>query len=381
MNFSELFSYLISQKTISKSSNKKLMIFIGNLLSKKGIEFKLLEGSPEQYNLYAIIGPKTDGGILLSGHTDVVPTDGQNWFTDPYKLVLKKNKYFGRGTCDMKGFIAIALELIAKIKPNDLKKPLHLVLSYDEEIGCVGIQKLVPFLKKLNPKPSFCIVGEPTGMKLVNQHKGKKNYLVEFHGVEAHSSLVDNGVNAITYCSEFIQYLEVLQKNVLNDRKRKNEKFSPPYSTINVGVINGGIALNIIPKFCRVEFEIRDLPGEQINTIIKGINSFIKSLEKRMKQKNKDCYINFLNNNNFPPLQTNNNKKIIGMALKKLKTNSVNSVSFGTEAGVFNQLGIETIVCGPGNIEQAHKPNEFLEKSQIEKCRKFLDNILQYLYK
>jgi len=378
MNFNTLLSKLISFKTISTTSNKELMYFVKEYLSKSNIKCELLEGSKGQFNLYSRIGPNQDGGILFSGHTDVVPTEGQSWNSNPFKLIKKKNRFYGRGTCDMKSFIAVSLDLVSKININNLKKPIHLIFSYDEEIGCVGIQKIVPFIKKLNPKPMYCIVGEPTGMKVVNEHKGKKNFLVQFNGVEAHSSLIHNGVNSINFCTEFIEFLKDLQKSI--STSSKNSKYNPPYSTINVGLIKGGIALNIIPKYCEIEFEIRDTPEINSDKILKKIKNYLKLLEKKMKKINKKCFITFKNTNDFPPLKTDEKKKIIQMALQKLKSNSINSVSFGTEAGVFNKLGLETIVCGPGNIEQAHKPNEYIEESQIIKCQNFLKNIIKYLY-
>ena len=378
MNFINLFSKLISYKTVSRTSNEKLMLFIKNYLLDFNIKSELLEGSKGQFNMYSRVGPNKDGGLILSGHTDVVPTEGQNWETEPFCLTKKGNKFYGRGTCDMKGFIAVVLDLIPKIQIKKLKKPIHLIFSYDEEIGCVGIQKIVPFLKKLKPKPSFCIVGEPTGMNLVNEHKGKKNFSIEFKGIEAHSSLVENGVNAISYGVEFIKFLENLQTEI--KAISTNNKFNPPYSTINVGTMEGGIALNIIPKFCKIEFEIRDIPGINTNDLIKRITEFSKLLELKMKKQNKKCSISLKNTNNFPPLKTNENKKIIQMALKKLKSNSLNSVSFGTEAGVFDKLNFETIVCGPGDIQQAHKPNEFIDELQLTKCRNFLESFFHHLY-
>jgi len=378
MNAIDILSKLISFKTISESTNKELSKYISQYLARYKIKSQLFEGNPNQFNLYAKIGPNVDGGIILSGHTDVVPTDGQNWSTNPFKLVKKKNKLFGRGSCDMKGFIAVVLSLVPKIEISKLKKPLHLIFSYDEEIGCIGIQKLIPFLKTLKPKPDFCIVGEPTEMKLVNMHKGKKNFLVSFNGVESHSSLIENGVNSIDYCGEFINFLKDLQKDLI--KKKNNKKFYPPYPTINIGKIQGGIAVNIIPKECELEFEIRDTPNLNTEKTIKKIKDFLKRIEKKMKAKNKSCSVVFKMLNNFPPLETNEKKKIINLVLDKLKSNSVNSVSFGTEAGVFNKVGFETIVCGPGSIEQAHKPNEYIEEKQLKKCDEFLTKIIDFLY-
>jgi acetylornithine deacetylase len=278
----------------------------------------------------------------------------------------------------MKGFIAVVLATIPKLKISKLKKPLHLIFSYDEEIGCVGIQKLIPFLKKIKPKPSFCIVGEPTEMKLVNMHKGKKNFLVSFKGIESHSSLIENGVNAIDYCAGLINFLKDLQKTLIKTKSHK--KFDPPYPTINIGKIHGGLAVNIIPENCELEFEIRDTPNLNTEKIINEIKVFLKKTEKEMKEKNKKCSVNFKILNNFPPLETNEKKKIINLALEKLKSNSISTVSFGTEAGVFNKVGFETIVCGPGSIEQAHKPNEYIEETQLKKCDEFLTKIIDFLY-
>ncbi len=282
MKIESLLSKLISFKTISRQSNKELIIFIKDYLKKNNIDSTLFEGEKNQFNLYAKIGPNVNGGIIFSGHTDVVPTDGQKWKSDPFKLVKKKNKYFGRGACDMKGFIATLLSSIPEIKIENLKKPIHLIFSYDEEIGCVGIQKIIPFLKKIKPKPQFCIVGEPTEMKLINQHKGKKNFVTEFNGIESHSSLIDNGVNSIMYCMQFIEFLKKLQVKL---KTEKSAQFSPPHSTINIGVINGGVAVNIVPNFCSLEFEIRDTPNLKTDKIIVTIESFLNNLEKQMKKK------------------------------------------------------------------------------------------------
>ena len=283
MNTIDILSKLISFKTISESTNKELAKYISEYLSTYDIKTQLFEGNTGQFNLYAKIGPDVDGGIILSGHTDVVPTEGQKWVTNPFELVKKKNKLFGRGSCDMKGFIAVVLALIPKLKIKKLKKPLHLIFSYDEEVGCVGIQKLIPFLKKIKPKPAFCIVGEPTKMKLVNMHKGKKNFLVSFKGIESHSSLIENGVNAIDYCGELIIFLKNLQKRFIKTKNHK--KFDPPYPTINIGKINGGLAVNIIPKNCELEFEIRDTPNLNTKTIIDEIRIFLKKTEQEMKKK------------------------------------------------------------------------------------------------
>ena len=229
----------------------------------------------------------------------------------------------------------------------------------------------------MKKKPSYCIVGEPTEMKVITEHKGKKNFIVTFNGIESHSSQIDKGVNAIKYANKFLTYLSSIEKK-LKKKSFQNKNYNPPYSSINVGVIHGGIALNIIPSLCNLEFEIRDLPSNNMTEIIREIKDYLFSnLEREMKKENKKCSINFSVTNNFPPLKTPINNKIVNLALKNLNTNITGTVSFGTEAGVFNKIPIETIVCGPGNIDQAHKPNEFISIEQINKCEVFLKNIIK----
>ncbi len=377
MNQIQILEKLISYKTISETSNIDLAEFIIKFLEKFDIKSKKIQGHKGRFNIYSRIGPNVDGGIVLSGHTDVVPVSGQDWITDPFKLHKKGQRFYGRGSADMKGFISVVLFLMEKVKKDKLKKPLHLIFSYDEEVGCIGIQKLLPFLKKLKPKPKFCIVGEPTEMKLITQHKGKKNFQVIFHGVEAHSSLIDEGVNAINFCANFLSFLEKKEKNL---RKIKNSDFYPSFSTINVGRIDGGIAVNIIPKICTLEFEIRDIPNFKTSKLVNEIQLYLSEMEKKMKMKNKKCKIEFFEKNDFPPLFTEPKSEIVSKCLSILKSNSVDTVSFGTEAGLFNRLNFQTIVCGPGSIKQAHKPNEFIELSQLKKCEKFLMKVIDSLY-
>ena len=374
----DILKKLIEFPTISESSNKNIMSFIDNYLGRFNVKGKLIQGEKNRFNYHCMIGPNKDGGIIFSGHTDVVPVEGQNWLSEPFKLLKKKDKFYGRGTCDMKGFIAVCLSLVPEIKKKKLKKPIHFIFSYDEEIGCVGIRKLIPFLKKLKPKPDFCLVGEPTEMKVINQHKGKKNFLVSFQGHEAHSSLTEDGVNSIDYCSKFINYLSEIQSELIN--KYKNNKYSPAYPTLNVGKINGGLAVNIIPNKCVMEFEIRDTPEMESKLFINKIKRFLKELEVDMKKKVKNCKIELEVKNNFPPLLTDNSSDFISLCLQALKKNSTSAVSFGTEAGIFNEIGFETIVCGPGSIKQAHKPNEFIEIKQLDKCRDFILKLIELQY-
>ena len=378
MDLLTIFEKLISYQTVSEKTNKELALFIISYLKNLNIKATKIEGEKGRFNIYSRIGPIVDGGIILSGHTDVVPVEGQNWSTNPFKLIRKGDKLFGRGTSDMKGFIAVVLSLIKDIDVNKLKRPIHLIFSYDEEVGCLGIQKLIPFLSKLKPKAKFCIVGEPTEMKLVNQHKGKRNYYVCFNGIESHSSLIENGVNAINYCAKFLEYLI---KKQIKIKKNKDINFNPSFSTINVGRINGGIAVNIIPGQCEIEFEIRDTPNFNTNQLINEIKEYLIKLEAEMKIKNNNCSVKLIEQNTFPPLNTNDDSEVISLCLKNLKSNSLDTVSFGTEAGIFSKLNLQTVVCGPGSIKQAHKPNEYIRISQLKKCEIFLKKIIKSLYK
>ena len=380
MKIEKLISKLISYKTISEYENISLLNFISKYLENYDISSKIINKTDNRANLYARLGPDVSGGIMFSGHTDVVPVEGQKWNSNPFLLKESGERLYGRGTSDMKSFIAVVLSLVPKIVKLDLKRPIDLMFSFDEEIGCVGIQKAIPFIKKIKHKPSSCIVGEPTEMKVINQHKGKKNFLVVFNGIESHSSLVDKGVNTINYAAKFIYFLKSIEEE-LKKKTNLNKNFDPPYTSINIGKINGGIALNIIPKECKIEFEIRDLPNTDSSVIIKKIKDFLYlNLEKEMKNENKACSINFHVTNNFPPLKTNQKDSLINLCLRSANSNKIGSVSFGTEAGVFDKMGIETIVCGPGSINQAHKPNEFITKNQIYKCEIFLEKIIKNLY-
>ena len=380
MKVEKIISDLISFKSISEYENLSLINYISNYLSSFSIKSKVLNGEKDRANLYARIGPDVKGGIMLSGHTDVVPVNGQPWQTEPFNLKVLDNKLFGRGTSDMKSFIAIILYIVPQIIVSKLKKPIHLMFSYDEEIGCVGIQKAIPFIDSLKRKPSACIVGEPTEMKLINQHKGKKNFRVEFQGLESHSSNILGGVNAITFAAKFVLYL-LKKEEELKKNYKKDLKYDPPYATINIGKFNGGIALNIIPRNCIVEFELRDLPNTDSEGIISEIkNHLFSNLEKKMKSLDSSCFIKFNVTNNFPPLKTAENKEIVNLCMNCLETNEIGAVSFGTEAGVFNNSGIETIVCGPGSINEAHKPNEYIDITQVKKCEIFLQKIIQTLY-
>ncbi len=374
MKIQKILHKLVSFKSISLKENLSIIDYISSHFKLLGVKPQIIKGEKDRVNLYARIGPDNLDGIMFSGHTDVVPVEGQSWNSNPFSLKKVGTKLYGRGTTDMKGFIAVTLSLLPKIQNSSLKKPIHFMFSYDEEIGCIGIQKAIPFLKNLKIKPTKCIVGEPTKMQVINKHKGKKNFLITFNGIEAHSSLIESGVNSINYAADFINFLNKKQTDLM---KKVNKEFFPPYSSINVGTISGGIALNIIPKNCQVEFEIRNLPSDDTKKLLNEIKNYLfGNLEKKMKKLNKKCFINFEITNNFPGLDTDKDEEVINLCLNSNKSNKLGTVSFGTEAGIFDKLNLQTIVCGPGSIEQAHKPNEYIEIEQLKKCEVFLKNIV-----
>ena len=375
----EILKDLVSFETVSKTDNLLMINYIKECIGNLSAKSQLIKGNKNQANFYARIGPMVEDGIMFSGHTDVVPVQGQKWKTNPFKAKVIKNKIFGRGTCDMKGFIAVGLSLLNCIDVKGLKRPIHLMFSYDEEIGCVGIQKAIPFIRKMKYKPKFCIVGEPTEMQLISQHKGKKNFKVSFFGIATHSSLKEEGLNAIEFASEFVIFLSKIQ-NELKSIHLVNKCYEPPYSTVNVGLIQGGIALNIVPSECTLEFEIRDLPTVNIDKFVKKIENFLYKMELNMKKINKKASIKFEKNNSFLGLNTKDDQEIIVKSLNALGSNKIGTVSFGTEAGIFDNIGIQTIVCGPGSIKQAHRPDEFITFSQLRKCEKFLTNMIKTLY-
>ncbi len=366
--------------SVSRNSNLPIIDFIENYLAGAGYSVQAHIPSPDgkKSNLLARIGPEMTVGIILSGHTDVVPVDGQEWDSDPFTLTKRDgNKYYGRGTSDMKSFIAICLALAPEFRRRNLKKPIWLAFSYDEEIGCLGAPHLLEYIVKHIPKPAFAIIGEPTEMQVVTAHKGVLSFETAVHGLEGHSSQPHLGVNAVQVACDLVQFLSAMAAEQAKSGKRDN-RFTPPYSTVHVGTIQGGTARNIIPRECKFQWEIRPLPGENTGVLLKRFDKHCRELRKKIKIVSLQADI-----------ITRPMSRMIGVTLppeaqihcqtvmRSAQTNQEHAVSFGTEAGIFNEHGVPAIVCGPGNIEQAHKPNEFIELAQIEDCITFLRNVMQ----
>src|SRR5690349_13456620 len=370
---------LVSIDTTSRNSNLELIDFVRNHLDRFGIASELVpDANGKKANLYATIGPTDRPGICLSGHTDVVPIDGQDWSTDPWVVTEKDGLLYGRGTSDMKGFLAIALTWVEAFARGDLETPVHLLLSYDEEVGCIGVRGALEKLKHRPIKPKGVIIGEPTEMRVTTAHKGKKSMRCHVHGHECHSSLAPKGVNAIEYAAEVIAYLKSMARRFAADGPF-DQHYDVPFTTVHTGVVHGGTALNIVPKDCRFDFEFRYLPGVDPEALYGEVRAFAESKLPEMKSVTAAAGFSWEQISAFPGLDTPDEAEIVVLAKALAQTNATTKVAFGTEAGLIQQAGMPAIVCGPGNIEQAHKPNEFVALSQLAQCEAFMDRLLARL--
>ena len=373
-----LLKKLVSFDTTSFKSNLDLIRFIENYLNDLNIKSELIyDETKNKANLFTTIGPNLQGGIVLSGHTDVVPITKQNWTSDPFILTERDNKLFGRGSSDMKGFIAIVLSRVSAMVEKKLKKPIHLAFSYDEEIGCVGVHSLLDLIKKKSINPEFCIVGEPTSMEMVIGHKGKHAYDVKVDGLSCHSGQAPYGVNAINYASKLINYIEEINKEKSIKGPFDNE-YEIPYSTLHTGLIKGGTILNIVPNLCQFEFEIRHLAEDDPLEIIQRIKQYTEELLiKEMHNISSETNIEINEKINYPGLNISESISPVKQVKELLGNSSHKKVIFGTEGGLFKrELNLPTIICGPGSIDQAHKPDEFISIQQIEKGGTFIDKLI-----
>jgi acetylornithine deacetylase len=376
----KLLKDLISFDTTSYKSNLDLITYITKYLDSYKIKSNLIHDSTgKKANLYATIGSNKDDGIMLSGHTDVVPADNRNWTSDPFSLTEKNNKLYGRGTADMKSFIALVLSRVPKIVNANLSKSIHLAFSYDEEVGCIGVHRLIDMLKKNTFKPTLCIVGEPTNMEVVIGHKGKCGHEVKINGLACHSGQAPLGVNAINYAAKLISYIS----NIADDKSKTGPfdyEYEIPYTTLHTGVISGGTAINIVPDSCTFEFEIRHIAEENPKELVQEIKAYSKEfLVPEMHKISKKTGINFEEKVSYPGLSIDKNSELVKLIKELLNEDKHKKVIFGTEGGLFQEkLNIPSVVCGPGNIDQAHKANEYISIEQIVKGGEFLDNLINY---
>ena len=377
MTSEDVLAKLVGFDTTSRDSNIPLIEWVEHYLDQLRVpHFRVDYEEGRKTNLFATIGPDVAGGIVLSGHTDVVPVDGQAWSSDPFVLTERDGKLYGRGSSDMKGFLACCLTLVPDILAMELKKPIHLAFSCDEEVGCKGVRPLVDFLKDSARKPAAAIIGEPTLMQVVNGHKSAVRFSTEVTGHESHSALTDRGVNAIMVAGEIIHEISRIREDLIA-MGDSTQSYDPPYSTVHIGVISGGTANNIVPKTCSFNWETRLLPGFDGDYVPARVKAVAQRLEPAMKAVSKDAGIVVEQANAVPGLAAEPDSPAEQLALACSHTNSTHTVSYCTEAGLFQQAGIPAVVCGPGSIEQAHKPDEYIAVSELRKCETFLRRLAE----
>jgi len=378
-----LLRQLVGFPTVSRDSNLALMDFVRDYLAQWGVTSELFfNAEGNKACLYATIGPRGQGGIALSGHTDVVPVDGQDWQTDPFQLTARDGLLYGRGTADMKGFIAATLAAAPKFVAQPLAIPVHLVFSYDEEIGCLGIRPLLAQLAQRPDRPRMCLIGEPTGMQPVSGHKGKLAMRCCVQGAACHSAYAPYGVNAIETAARLIGKLGEIGRD-LAQAARHDPRFDPPYSTVQTGLIQGGRALNIVPAECEFDFEVRTLPNDDGNQIVEPLQQFAQEqLLPAMQAVHTDTAITFQELGAYPSLDTESDSEIarlLAWLCQRDDTTDFGTVAFGTEGGLFSQAGIPAVVCGPGSMDQGHKANEYISEAQLAACDAMLMRLTHYL--
>ena len=363
---------LISFPTISKDSNLPLIDWVREYLGSLGVSCRLTyDFERKKANLFATLGEGSSPGIILSGHTDVVPVEGQAWDTDPFQGVTRDKAIYGRGSADMKGFIATALALAPRFLEGKHGFPIHFALSYDEEVGCLGVRGLIKDLQDIGLTAAGCIVGEPTMMEPLIAHKGAYRYRCSVHGREAHSSYTPMGVNAIEYAARIIVYIRQLADE-LSVTEQKNTAFTVPYTTMQTGTVRGGLAANIVPKQCDFEFDVRTMPAISPEQLYGKIRDYAKTLLPEMQAVDPAARIAFECLSETPGLFINEDENIVRLVKKLTGVKNARAASYATEAGLFHEAGIPTLICGPGDIEQAHRPNEFVTLDQLAKCEAFL---------
>jgi acetylornithine deacetylase len=372
---------LISFATVSRDSNLGLIEYVRDHLERQGARTRLTyDASGQKANLFATLGEGPRPGLVLSGHTDVVPIDGQDWDSDPFVAEVRDGRLYGRGSADMKGFIGCALaatpRFLEAIASGALDAPIHFSLSYDEEVGCLGVRSLIRDLEEAGIRPAGCIVGEPTSMQPIIAHKGTHRFRCTVHGREAHSSYVTQGVNSIEYAARLIVFIRQLADRLAQLEKR-NYGFTVPYTTLSTGTIRGGIAANVVPKDCNFQFDVRTLPSAPIGQIHEEIERFARQLAAEMHAEDANSGIELTLCSSTEGLNASEADAIVQYAMRLSGNHDVGKVSYGTEAGLFQRAAIPSVICGPGDIAQAHRPNEFVALEELARCEAFMQRLVQ----
>lgn len=376
----DLLAQLVRFDTTSRESNLALIDFVRTYLQGHGVACEwVFNEHKSKANLLATIGPADVPGIVLSGHTDVVPVDGQRWSVAPFELTEKDGKLYGRGTADMKGYIACVLACVPALVEAPLRMPVHIALSYDEEVGCLGVRSLIERFHAQPVKPLLCVIGEPTELKPVLGHKGKLAMRCEVQGAACHSAYAPSGVNAIEYAARLIGELVRIGEQ-LKAPQHLNAGFDPPFSTVQTGVINGGKALNIVPQNCTFDFEVRSLPAQDPWQVAHQLRGYAEQmLLPAMQAVSAQCAISFNELSSYPGLATSLESQAAEWVAQFCGSREYGTVAFGTEGGLFDQAGISTVVCGPGSMEQGHRPDEFISVEQLDACDRMLQRVLEFV--
>lgn len=372
----EFLAKLVSFDTTSDKSNLELLSYIEDILTRANVPYQLVPNElGDKASLFATIGPSVPGGIGLSGHTDCVPVAGQAWDTDPFQLTLKGEKLFGRGSTDMKGFLSCMLAAIPLFQSGQLQRPIYLIFSYDEEIGCTGVRPLIEQLGGSLPMPELVIVGEPSNGQVVEAHKAISSFATKICGHEAHSSVNHLGVSAIEIGARLVSYLTEQQEKL--KQNQNDPRFDPSYSTIHVGIMKGGTARNIVARNCEFLWEVRALPGFDGTSVADDMMAYAEEfLLPSMKEISPLTSIETFERTSVPGLASDS--ETVGLGLKLANQNESFVVSYGTEAGLFQIGGAPSVICGPGNIEQAHKPNEYIERAELAKCMALMSRVAEH---
>jgi acetylornithine deacetylase len=380
MSTAELLARLVSFDTTSRNSNLPLIDFVRGYLDAHGVPYRIsTDTTGQKANIHAIIGPQAAGGMALSGHVDTVPVDGQAWSADPFTLRRANGKLYARGSCDMKGFVASCLAAVPDFLARKPEKPLHLFISYDEEVGCQGAERLIVDLTESGLKPALCLVGEPSSMKPILAHKGKLNLNVRVRGKPGHSSEPGKGVNAIQAAGEAIAWVAAEARRLAKEGPFE-DGFDPPHTSIHVGTMKGGVALNIIPENAEFFMEWRNIPGDDPERHLARMKAYIAAhIEPAMHAVDPNTGFSFEVTTRMPGLALSADHELTAVVKQLTGSNATGKVSYGTEGGYYQNAGIATIVCGPGDIAQAHQPDEFVAQEQLDACDAFIRRLADRL--